>query len=490
MDAIKDLRILLASRHPLILAEAAEEERLLGVIRSAAEDESIPVWTWTAARGLARDGKTAMYATTDARAALAFIGDLPDPGVFVLADAHPFMSDPVALRTIKDTALGLRRRQTLILTAPHHETPDELRGLALPWRLDPPGDTELARLVRRTVGDLTMRGVVAGIGVDDEEALVAALRGLTLGDAERLLQRAVLRDGSLDPNDVPWVRAAKAEILNTDGVLELIEGAAGTLDRVGGLGGVKQWLALRTRALRAPDAARAAGIEPPRGILLTGVPGCGKSLVAKTLAATWRNPLVLLDPSRVYRKYVGESEQRLLGALETAEAMAPIVLWIDEIEKAFAAGGDGDGGVSSRLLGSFLRWMQDRSDGVFVVATANDVSALPPEFLRKGRFDEVFFVDLPGADARRDIFELHLAKRDLNAEMFDLDKLIEAADGFSGAEIEAAVVGALYRSFAAGTEPSTDDLLAEVMETMPLSRTRADDVARLRAWGRANAVPA
>jgi SpoVK/Ycf46/Vps4 family AAA+-type ATPase len=256
------------------------------------------------------------------------------------------------------------------------------------------------------------------------------------------------------------------------------------------LEGLKGWLDLRTRAIQDPGAARRAGLEPPRGILLTGVPGCGKSLAAKALAATWNRPLVLLDPARVYRKYVGESEQRLAGALETAEAMAPIVLWIDEIEKAFATAGDGDGGVSRRLLGSFLRWMQDRADGVFIVATANDVKALPPEFLRKGRFDEMFFVDLPGPDARRDILRLHIRERNMEPDAFDLERLTAITNGFSGAEIEAIVVGGLYRAFAAEEPPETGHLGAEAAATVPLSRSRREDVARLRAWAAGRAVPA
>jgi SpoVK/Ycf46/Vps4 family AAA+-type ATPase len=232
------------------------------------------------------------------------------------------------------------------------------------------------------------------------------------------------------------------------------------------------------------------GIDPPRGVLLTGVPGCGKSLIAKTLAATWGRPLVLLDPSRVYRKYVGESEQRLESALRTVEAMAPVVLWIDEIEKGFASGGDGDGGVSSRLLGSFLRWMQDRPDGIFVVATANDVGALPPEFLRKGRFDEVFFVDLPDDGARRAILGIQLRARGHDPAEFDLDKLAEVTDGFSGAEIEAVVVGALYRAFAGDEALSTEELTAEAGSVVPLSVARAEDVSRLRAWAQRRAVRA
>ena len=237
-------------------------------------------------------------------------------------------------------------------------------------------------------------------------------------------------------------------------------------------------------------AAGGAGLDPLRGILLTGVPGCGKSLIAKTLARTWEMPLVLLDPARLYGSYIGESEQRLATALSTVDAMSPVVLWIDEIEKGFASGGRSDGGVSQRLLGTFLRWMQDRSDEVFLVATANNVSSLPPELLRKGRFDELFFVDLPEPQARREIFAIQLAKRDHDPSGFDLDRLAAAAEGHSGAEIEAAVVGALYRALADDSALSTEEVVAEIEGTVPLSVVRAEDVAALRAWATERAIAA
>jgi SpoVK/Ycf46/Vps4 family AAA+-type ATPase len=273
-------------------------------------------------------------------------------------------------------------------------------------------------------------------------------------------------------------------LLSADGILELVEAEVGTLEQVGGLDGLKQWLSVR-RAAHAKG-----GMDAARGILLTGIPGCGKSFVAKTLARTWDLPLVLLDPSRLYRPYIGETEQRLQEALRSIDALAPAVLWIDEIEKGFAAGGQSDSGVSQRLLGTFLRWMQERETGVFLVATANDVSQLPPEFLRKGRFDEIFFVDLPGGPARRDIFTLHLTKRDLTMSEHELERLARDSEGFSGAEIEAAVVGALYRAFAADRPVECADIEAEMTATVPLSTSRAEDVLAMRNWASDRAVAA
>lgn len=488
VDSTADLRVLFRSRHPLLVVEAADEARLLSLVRRVAKEVSLPVWTWTAARGLARDGMGPQYRTADPRTALAFVGDLTAPGVFVFCDAQMLTADPVALRAVKDAARASDPSQTIVLAGPGLTVPPELKGVALPWSLRPPTDEELTALVRSTVADLATRGLAADRGPEVETGLVEALRGLTLADAQGLLQRTILQNGGLSPTDLPRVRAAKMELLDSDGVLELVP-ATGTLDRVAGLEGLKRWLGVRGRAV-ASERARTMGLDPPRGILLTGVPGCGKSLVAKTLAATWGRPLLLLDPARIFRKYVGESEQRLEAALRTAEAMAPSVLWIDEIEKGFAAGGEADGGVSTRLLGTFLRWMQDRPDGVFLVATANDVAALPPEFLRKGRFDEVFFVDLPGPEARRAVFEIQLTARRHDPADFDLTHLAAVTEGFSGAEIEAVVVGALYRAFAGGADLAGADLLAEAASVVPLSVSRAEEVAALRAWAAERAVPA
>ncbi len=487
MDTTADLRVLIRSQYPLLVVQADDEQRFLNLLCRVAEQDDFPVWTWSAARGLARRGMPAQYRTADPKRALAFISDLTAPGIFVFLDITQHLTDPIVLRAVKDTAQRAEPGQTIVLTAPSLDVPAELKGMAVPWTLRPPGQDEIAGLIRRTLDDLSARGF--SIDAVTEEDLVEALQGLTLPDAERLLQRAVLRDGGLTAADVPWIRAAKVELLNTDGVLELVESETGTLDQVGGLDGLKGWLAVRGRAIGS-SRARTMGIDPPRGMLLTGVPGCGKSLVAKTLAATWGRPLLLLDPARVYRKYVGESEQRLESALHTADALAPAVLWIDEIEKGFATGGDADGGVSSRLLGTFLRWMQDRPDGLFIVATANDVAALPPEFLRKGRFDEIFFVDLPDPEARRSILEIQLAARGHEPADFDLNKLTEATDGFSGAEIESVIVGALYRAFAAEMDLTTEELLAEAGAIVPLSAARAEDVQRLRAWAETRAVRA
>jgi AAA+ superfamily predicted ATPase len=487
MDNTGDLRLLLASRHPLIVAETRDERRLMDILSQAAGSLGLPVWVWSAARGLARVGQSPQYGTVDPAGALAFIADV-GPGVFVFADVHRALEDPVLVRRIKEFAQAPPPGQTLVLTSPVRALPPELDGLALPWTLRPPSRQDLRELVTRTVRDLTDRGFPVSLDRTGIASLVDALRGLSVAEAERLIQQATVEDGALASQDVASVRAAKAQLVQAGGAVELVEGVDGALDRVGGMGRLKEWLRLRARALE--PGAREFGLEPPRGILLTGVPGCGKSLVAKTLARTWGLPLLLLDPGSLYGPYVGESEQRLRDALATVEAMAPAVVWVDEIEKGFSAGGRGDGGVSARILGTFLRWMQDRPPGVFLVATCNDVEALPPELLRKGRFDEVFFVDLPGPAERAEIFRVHLVSRGREPARFDLQRLATAADGYSGAEIEAAVVGALYRAYARGSELATEDVLAELAATVPLSRARPAEIERLRAWADGRAVVA
>jgi SpoVK/Ycf46/Vps4 family AAA+-type ATPase len=319
--------------------------------------------------------------------------------------------------------------------------------------------------------------------------LEESLRGLTLVEAQRLVLRAGLEDGRLDEEDLSKVRQAKAELLAEDGVLTIVPTEEGGLDNVGGLDRLKSWLAVRGRGF-APDA-KAYGLDPPRGVLLIGVPGCGKSLVAKTLARSWGLPLVGFDPGAIFGAFVGESEARLRRALDALEAMAPVVVWIDEVEKGFASSASArDGGVGLRVLGDFLRWLQERHGDVFLVATCNDVAGLPPELLRRGRFDETFFVDLPDRGEREAVLRLHLERRKRDPDAFDVAGLAEATEGFSGAELEGVVVGALYRAFAAGEELGDGVLAEEARSTVPLSRTRAEDLAALRRWSEGRAVPA
>jgi SpoVK/Ycf46/Vps4 family AAA+-type ATPase len=325
----------------------------------------------------------------------------------------------------------------------------------------------------------------------DLDAMAVNLRGLTEQEAERAISQAIVTRYGVTQETATDVLEAKKDLLRHSGMLDFID-VSEDLRSLGGLENLKSWLAQRNGSWE-PDA-REFGLEPPRGLVILGVQGCGKSLCARAIAGDWRLPLVKLDTAAIYDKYIGETEKRIQKVFRVAEGLAPCILWIDEIEKVFAGSGpdsaSADAGVSSRLLAAFLGWMQERKEPVFVTATCNDVSVLPPELIRKGRFDELFFVDLPNASERKQILQIQLTKRKRDPERFDLDRVCAAASGFSGAEIEAAIQTALYAAFSRKQELTTADLLNSVKSTVPLSITRAEEIQTLRSWARERAVPA
>jgi SpoVK/Ycf46/Vps4 family AAA+-type ATPase len=319
--------------------------------------------------------------------------------------------------------------------------------------------------------------------------LLSQLQGLTLFEVKKVLTKTIVEDGEFTAEDIAHIAEAKKEIVARSGVLEYWS-ASESMMQVAGLDQLKAWLAKRKLAFTKPLQAKKFGLGAPRGVLLLGVQGCGKSMCAKAIAQEWGLPLIRLDPSNLYNKFFGESEKNLKRATRTAERLAPIVLWIDEMEKAFTQGGDNDSGTSSRIFGTFLSWMQDKKEGVFVVATSNDVTRLPPELLRKGRFDEIFFVDLPTLAVRKAILGVHLSRRERDPTRFALDELAARMDGFSGAEIEQVVLSALYTAFSAGEELANTHLLAEIASTVPLSVTAAEKITELRSWAEKRTVPA
>jgi ATPase family protein associated with various cellular activities (AAA) len=484
---VEDLRLLVQSRYPILYVETFDEERLVELLARVASDLGLPFYAWSVTQGLTRHGsdQPELLETRQPAKLLERIAETRVPSLFLLRDFHPYLSDPAIVRSLRELAQGpLGRLATLVLCSPSLEIPPELQKVAARYRLALPSADEIRTTVIETFRELK-RGRALRYGLDEEQMhrLVDSLRGLTLAEVRRLVTRCTLEDRALDAKDIPTVLAAKKEGLAQSGLLELCA-ADGELAPLGGLGNLKGWL--HRFRVGWSDNAKRLGLGPPRGVLLMGIQGCGKSLAAKTIAREWGLPLVRLDPGRLYDKYIGESERHLRTAFETAEALSPLVLWIDEIEKVFAAGGaESDGGLGRRLFGSFLTWMQEKKEAVFVAATSNDLSAVPPELLRKGRFDEIFFVDLPGSPERTEILAIHLRLRRQDPAAFDLEVLTEATEGMSGAEIEQAVVAALYGMLAEGeTRLTTARILAEIGRTVPLSRSRREQVETLRALAR------
>jgi SpoVK/Ycf46/Vps4 family AAA+-type ATPase len=489
-----DLKLLIRSRHPLVTIETVEEERALRVVRTACEQMGLPLFTWSVVEGLRRvlpssGGTTA--GTESPLQALAHLCMSTVTAVFAFKDLSPHLHDEKAARVLRDLTQQFSRDQrTMIMIEPAVDLPKALRRTAVRYDLRLPEDGEIEGIIRKTFTDLSRhQSVRAKLTKADLHSMVRALRGLTEKEIARSVSRAALDDNVLNAADLERMLEFKRDLFMRGGVLDYVSVDL-EMSELGGLENLKRWLARRRRAL-SPDAKK-FGLEPPRGILLLGVQGCGKSLAAKAIAADWSLPLLRLDPGSLYDKFVGESERHLRQAFKVAESMAPIILWIDEIEKAFAsaAGESSDGGLSRRMFGSLLHWLQEHESPIFCVATANDISALPPELLRKGRFDEVFFVDLPGVEQRQAIFAIHLTHRKRDPADFDLAALAEAADGFSGAEIEQAVVGALYTAFAEGRRLQQEDLLNELHSTRPLSVTMAEKVAALRTWASTRCVAA
>src|SRR5436309_386098 len=443
--------------------------------------------------GAPESSKAAIYNTLDPVQALATMETMTLEAVFLLKDFHRHMESAVVVRRLRDVGQKFStNRRTLILTAPSISMPPDLESLVEYVDLPLPDPQRLRQIVEETFKRLskahTLQLKLDGSGVD---AMAANLRGLTEEEAERAISQTLVARYALCPETITDVLEAKKELLRHSGMLEFID-TFENMASVGGLDNLKRWLAQRRGAWE--DAAREFGLEPPRGVIILGAQGCGKSMCARAIAGEWKLPLVKFDTAAVYDKYIGETEKRIQKVFQVAEGLAPCVLWIDELEKVLAGSGPDsasvDAGVSSRILAAFLGWMQERKAPVFVAATCNNVTALPPELIRKGRFDELFFVDLPNQSERKQIFGIQLARRKRNSATFDLDRIATSARGFSGAEIEAAVQSALYTAYSGKRELSTQILLDVISQTVPLSVTRAEEIEAQRDWAKTRAVPA
>jgi SpoVK/Ycf46/Vps4 family AAA+-type ATPase len=550
---VERMKILINSSTPIVIMETVEEMRALALVRAACSELNMAVFEWTIADGLVRSGSgasvaqtgaqshaqsvgqsyaqtrpnslpqgnsegerlmrsvmssvvsddgagagpktamynTSMYNTSDPVQALANLESMTIEAVFVLKDFHRHMDNPVVIRRLRDVGQKFSaNRRTLVLTAPAIEMPPELASLVEFVDLPLPDRRRLREIIgetfKRMSGTHTLKLQIDASGVD---AMAGNLSGLTEEAAERTISQAVVGRLALSPDCITDVLDAKKALLKRSEMLEFVD-STDTMANVGGLDNLKQWLQQRRGAW--DEGAAQFGLDAPKGVIILGVQGCGKSLCARAVAGEWKLPLVKFDTAAVYDKFIGETEKRIQKVFRVAEGLAPCVLWIDELEKVFAGSGpdsaSADAGVSSRLLASFLSWMQERKPAVFVAATCNNVTVLPPELIRKGRFDELFFVDLPSETERRQVFAIQLAKRKRNPADYDLGKVAKAAQGFSGAEIESAVQTALYAAFAAKRELSNEDLLTALSSTVPLSITRAEEIGELREWAKKRAV--
>ncbi len=493
-DKRDELRLLINSRHPIIAVETSEESRVEELLAQVAGELDIPFYTWSVTSGMSRRGTDqAMYDTEDPDKALHNISLIRGDGIFLLRDFVRYLEQDRILRRMREIAGKFREmRRSIILSAPVLKIPPELEDDAVLFHLALPDATLLLKVTQEVLASCQVSNSKFRMELDmaSTRQLAQNLAGLTLDEARRTLAKCLFARGKADAKLVTEVLEAKRASLKQEGVLEYLKTEASFAD-VAGMNGLKEWLRKRRGAF-TPEGKQ-FGLDPPKGVLITGVQGCGKSLCARAVAGEWELQLARLDAGALYDKYIGESEKRLRKSLEVAEQLAPLVLWIDEIEKGFAAtssSADVDAGLTQRILATLLTWLQDRKSAVFLVATSNNISALPPELLRKGRFDEIFFVDLPEAAARVELFRIHLQRRGRDAAKFDLPALAAACDGFSGAEVEQVIVAGMYSAFSAKLPLSTDVLLAEIRATRPLAVTRREDVARLRAWATDRAVSA
>jgi ATPase family protein associated with various cellular activities (AAA) len=492
MNFLTEIETLIRARYPILYVLSNEEMRVQTAVVEIAMRRQKKVFEWSYSTGIVPAGtsiqsqKNRNLATRDPLVALDQVIEQVEPAIFVFKDFHPFLTraNYAIIRKLKEISLHLKNSfKTIVLISPTLEIPAELEKEITLLNFPLPSREDLAELLDRIVAEIKHhKQVKIDLDAASRERLLQAALGLTLGEAENVFAKIIVKDNRLSGDDVNEVFAEKQQTIRKSGLLEYCA-TSESFAQVGGLTVLKDWL--NKRAVAFTEAAREFGLPVPRGILMLGVQGCGKSLCAKAVSTQWQLPLLRFDMGRMFGSLVGSSEENVRRAISVAESVAPAILWVDEIDKAFAgaqASGVSDGGTTARVFGTFLTWLSEKTVPVFVVATANDISQLPPELLRKGRLDEIFFVDLPGREERSEIFQIHLHKRGRDSRKFDLAALAEASHHFSGAEIEEAINSALYDAFYDRAEVTTDHVLTAITQTVPLARTMDGQIGQLRSW--------
>lgn len=497
MNFATEIETLIRARYPILYIISSEEVRVQNLVVEIAKQRQKKVFEWSYSTGIVPAGtsiqsqKHRNAATKDPLAALDQVIEQVEPALFVFKDFHPFLTKNnfAVVRKLKEIALHLKNSfKTILLVSPVMEIPTELEKEITVLNYPLPSREDLSELLDKIITDVKQfKQVAIELDGSGRERLLQAALGLTLGEAENVFAKIIVKDQRLSGDDVNEVFAEKQQIIRKSGLLEYYA-TSENFAHIGGLAVLKDWLG--KRALAFSDEARAFGLPAPKGILMLGVQGCGKSLCAKAVSTQWQLPLLRFDMGRMFGSLVGSSEENVRRAIAVAESVAPAILWVDEIDKAFAGSqgsGATDGGTTARVFGTFLTWLSEKNAPVFVVATANDISQLPPELLRKGRLDEIFFVDLPSRDERQEVFRIHLQKHGRDASQFELGALADASHQFSGAEIEEAINSGLYDAFYAKTELTTEHVLTALSQTVPLARTMDEQISRLRSWAEGRA---
>ncbi|HUR38810.1 MAG TPA: AAA family ATPase [Planctomycetota bacterium] len=496
-SALDEIEVLIRARYPILYIVSWEEQRVQDWLVEVAKKRNKRVFEWSYSTGVVAAGTSIQSqrprasTTKDPLAALDHVVDQVDPALYIFKDLHPFLTrnNFAVIRRLKEIGLQLKNSyKTIILISPTMELPPELEKEVTVVDFPLPEAKDISALLDRIIQEVKQQpSLKIEIAPEARERLLKAALGLTLSEAENVFAKILVNGGRLSEEDLQSVFSEKRQIIRKSGLLDYYETDA-RFEQVGGLLYLKDWL--RKRALAFADKARDFGLPPPKGVFLLGVQGCGKSLCAKAVSGLWGMPLLRLDVGRMFGSLVGSSEENMRRAIQVAESIAPVVLWIDEIEKAMAgskSSGSTDSGTTARVFGTFLTWLSEKKSSVFVIATANSISELPPELLRKGRFDEIFFVDLPSDEERREIFRIHLSQRKRDPAGFDIDTLARESAGFSGAEIEEAIVSGLYDAYAENQPLTTANVEKALRETVPLSRTMEGELAKLRSWAEGRA---